>query len=69
MVSMIASLASVEGRSFAAVSTAKDVLTMLGILKKQEDPWLVLLKQINEEESCVYLRVVRFLRFLRLSLG
>jgi hypothetical protein len=58
VVGTVTSMASIVGFSISAVSTVKDLLDKLGILKKPEDPSLTLLKAINEKVQQIYAYLV-----------
>jgi len=54
VVSGISSLASVVGWSIAAVSTTKDILTLIGILPKPEDPVMLQIKATGQRVEQIY---------------
>jgi hypothetical protein len=58
VVGTVTSMASIIGFSISAVSTVKDLLDQLGILKKPEDPSLKLLKAIQEKVEQIYAYLV-----------
>ena len=58
VVETVTSMASIIGFSISAVSTTQDILDKLGILKKPDDPSLILMKEINEKVQQIYAYLV-----------
>lgn len=54
LVGAITSMATIAGFAVGAISTAKQLLTMLGVLDTPEDPSVVLLKRISAKVEQIY---------------